>query len=100
MLGLVRSCESDDIWDEWGRGGSEWAETLGKWSWKVQEGYGIPPGALGQHKKFKNDENTPKSKNAYIYIYIYIYNSRSTALAAAMLEVIRCSQLYVALDSK
>ena len=47
MLGLVRSCESDDIWDEWGRGGSEWAETLGKWSWKVQEGYGTPPGALG-----------------------------------------------------
>ena len=33
--------------DEWGRRATEWPETLGKWSWKVQEGYGTPPGALG-----------------------------------------------------
>ena len=36
---LIRTCKSGNIWDEWGRHGSEWAETLGKWSHGLQEGF-------------------------------------------------------------
>ena len=31
--------EFDNIWAELGRGGSEWADTLGKWSPTLQEGF-------------------------------------------------------------
>ena len=68
-----------DFGHESGRRGSEWAETLGKWSWKVREGYGIPPGALGQHKKIKNGQKS-ENRKMHTYIYIYIPINRSGGL--------------------
>ena len=50
----------DRNWSEMGRHGSVWAETLGKWSYEVPEGFGIPPGPPGRHKKFKNDRESLK----------------------------------------
>ena len=36
---LIRTCKSGNIWDECGRRGSEWAETLGKCGHGFQEGF-------------------------------------------------------------
>ena len=36
---LIRTWKSGNIWDEWGRRGSEWAETLGKLGHGFQEGF-------------------------------------------------------------
>ncbi len=36
---LIRTWKSGNIWDEWGRHGLEWAETLGKWCHGLQEGF-------------------------------------------------------------
>ena len=38
-MGSPSGAEFDNIWAELGRGGSEWADTLGKWSPTVQEGF-------------------------------------------------------------
>ena len=62
-LGVARTyknLKSGNIWDEWGRHASEWAETLGKWSHGLQEGFEMAPGLVGGHIKFKNGWQSPK----------------------------------------
>ena len=39
---------------EWGRHGSVWADTLGKRSHGLQEGFEMPPGPPGGHILIKN----------------------------------------------
>ena len=36
---LIRTSQSGNIWDEWGRHDSEWAETLGKRGHGLQKGF-------------------------------------------------------------
>ena len=62
----------DKIWPEMGRYGSVRAETLGKWSWELQEGFGIPPGPPGCHKKYKNGRQSPKIPKTQELPYLLI----------------------------
>ncbi len=54
LLMYVGCFDGDDFGHEWDRHGSEWADTLGKWSHGLQEGFEMPPVLLGCHIKFKN----------------------------------------------
>ena len=44
-MGVYNVTFVDDFGGEWGRGGSVWADTWAKWSWKVLGGFGMAPGA-------------------------------------------------------
>ena len=48
------TCRWKTFGHEWGRRGSEWADTLGKLRHGVQEGFEMVPGPLGGHTKCKN----------------------------------------------
>ena len=44
-MGVQNITFGDDFGGEWGRGGSVWADTWAKRSWKVLGGFGMAPGA-------------------------------------------------------
>ena len=55
--------EKYGILAEWGRHGSVWADTLGKRSHGLQEGFEMPPGPPGGHILIKNCPTDPKLPN-------------------------------------
>ena len=71
--------KNDGILAEWGRHGSVRADTLGKRSHGLQEGFEMPPGPLGGHILIKNWPTDPKIKIT-VFFRIFVYtSSRSTA---------------------
>ena len=60
MLGLPRTSKISSFGHECGRHGSPRAHIEGQRSHGVREGFEIPPGLPGYHKKNKNGRQSPK----------------------------------------
>ncbi len=58
---------------EWGRHGSPRADTLGKRSHGLQEGFLIPPGPPGGHILIKNGPTDPQIRKSDFPIFFIIF---------------------------
>ena len=70
---------------EWGRHGSPRADTLGKRSHGLKEGFEMPPGHPGGHILIKNGPTDPNIQNYRIFPYFCIYKLPINRKAAFML---------------
>ena len=63
-MGVYNVTFGDDFGGEWGLGGSVWADTWAKRSWKVLGGFGMAPGAWKFNILIKIDKTYRKSGNS------------------------------------